>query len=140
RREVLFIHRFAAHVFFAEDDELARLGEEIGHHRSPRIAEIEASAPSGFILELRDGDRIAQTAARVLRGERAREQQGTCNNDQCVLEELHWFLRNLNILSSLHDHGDSLAAANASGGQSVALLPSPQLVENSEQKARAGCA
>ena len=70
-REVLLAHRLLAHVLLAEDDELAGLVQDVREHGPPGIAEVPLTVPSGLVLELRHGDRVAEPAGRR-RGRRGR--------------------------------------------------------------------
>ncbi len=60
--EILLGHGRIAHLGIAQDNELARFVENIGHNCCESVAEIPASPPSGFVLELVHGDRVAQVA------------------------------------------------------------------------------
>ena len=65
---VLLLHRGVAHVRLAQHDEMARLLERVGQHRTPGVRKGEVPAVVGMVLELGDPDAETQAAGRRIDG------------------------------------------------------------------------
>src|SRR5581483_41887 len=85
-------HRLVAHVLFAEDDELPGLVQLIGQNGGPGITDVPVAGPTGFVIELRDRNRIPKSAGGLVGQCETGKRKESKQNRSKRSRQFHWIL------------------------------------------------